>query len=127
MSKQQRRPREDESNDASFRGQRLEALFLEELNSILDCEVTDPRLEDVRITRVELSRDGSRARVWFALRAGLLVGDDLARETGVAFARAAGFLRVRLCDALPLKRMPQLRFCHDPSADFEVEAEQSAS
>jgi ribosome-binding factor A len=36
-------------------------------------------------------------------------------DTQHAFARAAGFFRTRLCDALPLKRFPELSFRYDPS------------
>lgn len=108
------RSRDGSVRDAGFRGQRLEQLFREELNSILDSEVGDPRLEGTRVTSVELSRDGSRARVWFVItRDG---GGALVREIEVALDRASGFFRSRLCDALPLKRVPELGFRHDPIA-----------
>jgi ribosome-binding factor A len=114
----QRDQRDFASRDAGFRGQRLEGLFREELNSLLEAEVNDPRLDDVRVSRVELSRDGSRARVWF------LCGREEAvvRQVEAAFENAAGFLRGRLGDALPLKRLPELRFRHDPAALLEPNA-----
>lgn len=117
MTQRNRRSREASAHagaerGAGFRGQRLEELFREELNSILEVESNDPALEDVRVTRAELSRDGSRARIWFAL----LGGDAEAARTRAAFERAAGFLRSRLCDALPIKRVPELTFRHDPVA-----------
>jgi ribosome-binding factor A len=97
---------------AGVRSQRLEELFREELNSVLDIEVNDPGLEGVRVTRVELSGDGSRARAWFVV-------DALdAHPARAALERAAGFLRSRLCDALPLKRLPELTFRHDPVAQL---------
>lgn len=107
-----RRSRDDSTRSTGYRGQRLEELFREELNSLLDSEMGDPRLEDARVTSVELSSDGSRARVWF-----VIVSDERAAFAEVAQAaleRAAGFLRSRLCEALPLKRIPELRFRHDP-------------
>ena len=97
---------------AGTRSQRLERLFCEELNSLLESEISDPRLQGVRVTRVELSSDGSRARVWFVLtREG-----GSARDTLAGFERASGFLRSRLNDAYSLKRIPELRFRHDPAA-----------
>lgn len=98
---------------AGFRSLRLEELFREEMNSLLDGEVNDPRLEDTHVTRVELSRDGSRARIWFTKTSG--ESPHSADETRAAFDRAAGFFRSRLCDALSLKRIPELTFRHDPA------------
>ena len=113
MAKSEKWSRDDSARVAGFRSLRLEELFREEMNSLLDGEVTDPRLEDTRVTRVELSRDGSRARIWFSkiMREGASSVD----ETRVAFDHAQGFFRSRLCEALYLKRMPELRFRHDPA------------
>jgi len=105
-------PREAFARDGGFRGQRLEGLLCEELNSLLDSEVNDPRLDGVRVTRVDLTRDGSSARVWFVAPSEHVTP----AAAQAAFERAAGFLRSRLCDALPLKRSPELRFRLDPAA-----------
>jgi len=125
MSQSEKR-RDASNRNAGFRSLRLEELFRQELNSLLDAEVNDPRLDGARVTRVELSRDGSSARVWFTLPAqrerAALPGETLPRtiegvspsDAREAFERAAGFLRSRLCDAVPLKRIPDLRFRHDP-------------
>lgn len=78
---------------------------------MLEIEINDPALDDARVTRAELSLDGSRARVWFALAS----GQDAARALR-AFERASGFLRSRLCDALAIKRIPELTFRYDPVA-----------
>jgi ribosome-binding factor A len=102
------------ANDHGIRGQRLEELIREEINSVLDSEISDSRLQGARITRVELTRDGSRARLWFTLEH-TSFGSEL-HAMQAAFERAAGFFRSRLCEGLPLKRIPELRFCHDPSA-----------
>jgi ribosome-binding factor A len=107
-------PREGSARDAEIRSLRIEELFREELNSLLDSEVSDPCLEGIRVTLVELSHDGSRARIWFAVMKE--DGSPNIREIQAAFVRASGFLRSRLCESLALKRMPELRFRHDPSA-----------
>lgn len=123
MTKQRRSLRRASERDrsefvargAGVRSQRLEELFREELNSLLDVEVSDPALDGVRITRVELSGDGSRARAWFAVA---LLDENEARA---ALEHAARFLRSRLCDALPLKRIPELTFRYDPAAQLPEE------
>jgi len=118
MSKKHDEPSQEESaRDAGFRSLRIEELLREELNSLLDSEVSDPCLEGTHVTLVELSRDGSRARIWFSI----MTNDDSFTTTEIqaAFVRASGFLRSRLCEALALKRMPELRFCYDPAAVIE--------
>lgn len=100
---------------------RLSELLREELNSILDGELGDRRFDGVVVSFVELSRDGSRARIGYSMK-----DNDAARvaETHAAFGRAAGFFRVRLCEALRLKRFPELSFRHDPSALSETLTEE---
>lgn len=112
----------DDSRSAGVRHPRLEELFRQELNSILDFEMNDPRLEGTRVSFVELSRDGSRARVWLSpTRAAS--GASSAAELEAAFERASGFFRGCLCEALPLKRMPELSFRVDPALSLELTTE----
>jgi ribosome-binding factor A len=112
-----RTSRDGEGRAAGVRHPRLEELFREELNSILDFEITDPRLDGTRISMVELSRDGSRARVWVSFQTDTIATSaQSALVLELAFERAAGFFRRRLCEALPLKRMPDLSFRLDPAA-----------
>jgi ribosome-binding factor A len=84
---------------------RLQELVLEEVNLLLRCEITDPRLQGVVVTFVELM--GDCARLWFTAD-----GDDDKTE---ALGRAAGFLRNHLAESLALKRTPDLRFRKDPT------------
>jgi ribosome-binding factor A len=117
-----RTSRDGEGRGAGVRHPRLEELFREELNSILDLEITDPRLEGTHVNLVELSRDGSRARVWVSWHVEVNAtasGAQSALVLELAFERAAGFFRRRLCEALPLKRMPELSFRLDPAASVE--------
>jgi ribosome-binding factor A len=117
MGNRDRKTRRGIDPGAGIRALRLEQLFREELNSILDGELGDERFEGVRVSIVELSRDGSRARIWYCMTR----NQDAARvaETQAAFGRASAFFRSRLCDALPLKRSPELSFRHDPAAVLE--------
>src|SRR5215471_391334 len=80
----------------------LEQLIREEINLLLRNEVGDPRLAGMEITFVELTTDGSCARLWFTAE------DD--RDRSDACARVVGFLRVHLAENLGLKRTPDLRF-----------------
>ena len=115
MAHSEKWSRDGSARVAGFRSLRLEELFREEMNSLLDGEVNDPRLDGVHVTRVEMSRDGSRARIWFQLTKTAGEGTPSADEARAALDHAQGFFRSRLCDALSLKRMPELRFRHDPA------------
>ena len=112
-NRRDRKTRHSTDPGAGIRALRLEQLFREELNSILDGELGDERLDGVRVTLVELSRDGSRARIWYAMNQ----THDAARVAAAhsAFGSASRFFRTRLADALPLKRSPELSFRHDPA------------
>ena len=121
-NRRDRRSRRSSDPSAGIRALRLEQLFREELNSILDGELGDQRFDGVHVTLVELSRDGSRARIWYSMNQ--IESRASALATQAAFERAATFFRTRLSDSLPLKRSPELSFRHDPAAlsDFNPES-----
>ena len=70
-------------------------------------------LREVRVTR-----DLGQATIYFSL-----LGDDDPQEVSAGLTRAAGFLRARLADLLELRRMPRLRFVHDPAAQRAEQVE----
>jgi ribosome-binding factor A len=98
------------------RHQRLQALLYEELDALLRGEVSDPRLEDVVFTRVELSVDYRSARVWYGVRKETPPAKPERDQIERALERATGFLRTRVAGALDLKRMPTLRFVYDDAS-----------
>jgi ribosome-binding factor A len=107
MGRKHRSKDEDRNEADTTRIARLQELIREEANLILRNEVRDPRLDSVVITMVELTRDGSCARLWFAAE-----GED---DKRAACEHIAGFLRTQLAESLGLKRTPELRFRRDPA------------
>ena len=109
MGREQRKrqqARERGVNDGlGTRALRLQKLIRQEVNLMFETEIRDRRLEDVTITFVELTADGSCARLWFSA-----AGKDDKLE---ALTRATGFLRTRLAESLGLKKTPELRFRRD--------------
>lgn len=87
------------------------------LNELLTTGVKDPRLEGVRVSEVEVSGDLSVAKVYYAT----LHPDDDFDEIDRAFDKARGFLRSRAGRVLRLRRVPELRFQHDLSAERGLE------
>jgi ribosome-binding factor A len=100
--------RQERGGGDGTRTLRLQELIREEVNYLLRNEIRDPRLDGVEITMVELSGDGSRARLWFTCE-----GDE---DRTAAFEHVAGFIRTHLADNLGLKRTPDLRFRRDPAS-----------
>lgn len=95
------------------RHQRLGAQIMRTLSELLRYEVKDPRLQEVSLTAVDLSRDLSLAKVYFSL----LNPDDSAEDALEGLEQAAGFLRAKLGRALSVRHVPELRFAHDDSAE----------
>ena len=95
------------------RHQRLGAQIMRTLSELLRYEVKDPRLQEVSLTAVDLSRDLSVAKVYFSL----LNPDNSAEEALQGLEKASGFLRAKLGGALSVRHVPELRFVHDDSAE----------
>ena len=94
------------------RHQRLGNQVLRTLAELLRFEVKDPRVKNVALTSVDLSRDLSVARVYF----GLLDPDADADSALEGLERATGFLRGKLGRSIKVRHVPELRFTHDDSA-----------
>ena len=94
------------------RNQRLGNQVLRTLNELLRFETKDPRLDGVSLSAVDLSRDLSVARVYFSL----LDPNADPQPAKDGLAKAAGFLRAKLGQAIKVRHVPELRFEHDDSA-----------
>jgi len=94
------------------RNQRLGNQIQRALSEFLKSEVKDPRLKDVSLTTVELSRDLGVALIYFSV---LNPGREVA-PAAAGLQSAAGFLRTRLGRAIKVRHVPELRFVHDDSA-----------
>jgi ribosome-binding factor A len=123
-----------------LRVQRLEHLMFEELDRLFRFEVSDPRLADVVPTSIQMSPDLRNAKVYYALRkseptrkrrgpaapktpAALKAEEAaMARAVQEALVRVTPFLRVRLADALVVKRLPDLHFHRDRLAESSLRA-----
>jgi ribosome-binding factor A len=119
-TKRSRRVRRDRT--PGLRSLRLEELIREEMNLLLESEVTDPNLRGVRISAVSLSLDGARARLFYSMKDAN--PNATTREVEASLQRATSFFRRELCNALLLKRTPELRFAFDVAASASDESEE---
>ena len=101
-----------------MKSRRLERVSEElrgEIARVLREEVADPRVALVTVLRVDVSPDLRNALVFWS-RIERKDGPPIeAIEAGLA--SAAGFVRRRLAQELPLKRMPALTFRYDPAIE----------
>ncbi len=85
---------------------RLEQLLLEEMKALFEAELSDPALSGVGPIAVTLSPDYRHARVHC-----VVLGSSASRgEIERALARANGFVRRRVGEAIELKRLPEIGF-----------------
>lgn len=98
---------------AGFRPERIAEGVHREVAARLRTDVKDPRLGEISITRVEVSRDISRALVhWVPLG-----GAEVAADFGEALIDAARALRGPIGRALSLRHAPELVFVRDRHLD----------
>ncbi|MCL4684114.1 30S ribosome-binding factor RbfA [Myxococcota bacterium] len=101
---------------ASRRLVRVGEQLREELARALRADVADPRVRHVTVLRVDPSPDLRNALVFWS-RLETPEGASL-DEVAAGLASAAPYLRRRLAHDLSLKRMPELRFRHDPGIEL---------
>ena len=87
--------------------------FLQRELAVLVQGLSDPRLDLVSITLVNLSRDLRHARVYFTML-NCESDSDIERTTSV-LNKAVGFIRKNLSKTTDLRSIPKIRFHFDSS------------
>ena len=91
----------------SYRAERVNELMRRELVLLLKQETKDPRLKQVVITDVIVSRDLTSAKVFFS------VDEDSKKVVLSLLNKASGFFRSTLSKTLDLRHTPTLSFIYD--------------
>ena len=95
------------------RTQRVSHFLHEELARLLQTTVRDPRVQQVNLTGVEVSRDLSHARVFFTLMSDLSEAER--SEISGALSKVSGFLRSELAKSSSMRTVPRISFRFDES------------
>jgi ribosome-binding factor A len=91
--------------------QRVSEALKEEIGTILEGELADPRIGLCNVTEVLLAPDGKSARVFIQV-----VGEEQeAKQTLKAIEAAKGFIRHELLERLGVRHVPELNFVLDRS------------
>lgn len=88
-----------------------------ELATLLVSKVRDPKLQEVNISRVEVTDDLSIARVFFTV----LNNQKGAKSAERGLQRAKGFMRSHIARTLNLRFTPALQFRYDDTAEKVAE------
>lgn len=97
----------------SRKTEQLSARIRNLISEILLREISDPRLGDITVNRIELASDGSYAKVFVSTYA--IKDQESQDESMRALIRAAGYLRKHLSRELGTRTVPELRFVWDES------------
>ena len=95
------------------RTQRVSHFLHEELARLLQSTVRDPRVQEVNLTGVEVSRDLSHAKVFFTLMSD--ASPEERAEVTAVLSKVSGFLRSELAKASAMRTVPRLSFRFDES------------
>ena len=95
------------------RTQRVSHFLHEELARLLQSTVRDPRVQEVNLTGVEVSRDLSHAKVFFTLMSD--VSSEERAEVTAVLSKISGFLRSELAKASTMRTVPRISFRFDES------------
>ena len=100
--------------------ERMSEALREEIETILEGELGDPRIGLVNVTEVQLAEDGRSARILVAVQ-----GDDEEAERNLkGLLNATAFIRHQLAERLQLRHPPELFFQIDRSQEYESRIEQ---
>ncbi|MEW6731478.1 MAG: 30S ribosome-binding factor RbfA [Acidobacteriota bacterium] len=91
---------------------RLAETIRQEASDIVEYELTDERLSNVKVTSVKISPDLRNATIFVDIEGGK---QEIDRAIA-ALRHATGFIRYQLASRLQLKRAPDLLFKYDDTS-----------
>jgi ribosome-binding factor A len=101
---------------------RIEQTIRQAVASLLLLKVKDPRVTDVSILRVDVSRDYSVAKIYFNLIGGSEPERVAEAEKGLLSSR--GYMRMHIKKLLKLRTIPELVFKFDSTLDRAMHLEE---
>ena len=103
-----------EHGGAKHHRKRVGEALKDEIATIIEGELADPRIGLASVTEVHLSPDGKTARV-FVIVAG---SEDEAKQTMIGLDAAKIFIKRELTERLRLRQAPELFFQLDQSDQY---------
>jgi len=100
-----------EKRGAKYHRERLSEALREEIETIVEGELGDPRIGLASVTAVELAEDSRSARIYVAVHG----TEEEEQESLEGVVAATGYIRHEIADRLHLRRAPELFFQLDRS------------
>jgi ribosome-binding factor A len=105
-----------ENRSQQHHRERLAEALREEIETIIEGELADPRIGLVNVSEVQLAPDAKSAHILVVVQ-----GDDKEADRTLDGLRAAvGFIRNELTERLQLRRAPELFFQVDRSQQYQA-------
>lgn len=95
---------------------RVAETLREEIGTMLEGQLSDPRIAFCYVTEVVMNPGSKSARVYIAVDG----GDEAEKETVAALVAAKGYIRHELLERLGVRRVPDLSFHVDKSEKFQT-------
>ena len=105
-----------ERRGQKYHRERLSEALREEIETILEGELGDPRIGLVNVSEVHLAPDSRSARVMVVVEG----DEEQAEATMEGLVAATGYIRRELAERLHLRRPPELLFIQDRSQEYEA-------
>lgn len=105
-----------ERRQQKYHRERLGEALREEIETIVEGELGDPRIGLATVTLVEMADDGRSARVMVAVHG----TDEECQRSMEGLSAAAAFIRHEVADRLQLRRAPELFFVLDRSEKYNT-------
>ena len=109
-----------EKRGAKYHRGRLGEALREEIETIVEGELGDPRIGLASVTAVELAEDGRSARVMIVVSG----TDEECQSSLEGLSAASGFIRHEVADRLHLRRAPELFFQLDRSEKYQTRVDE---
>ena len=98
---------------SEVRLQRIADRIKRELSEMLIFELSDPRLQQIYVTDVNIDRELAFANIYVSA----VEGAERAPEVLAGLESASGFIRRNLAQRVDLRSFPQIRFHWDPTPE----------
>jgi len=109
-----------EKRGAKYHRGRLGEALREEIETIVEGELGDPRIGLVNVSSVELADDSRSARVFVVVEG----NDDEAELSLEGLSAAVGYIRREVAERLHLRRAPELIFVLDRSEKYQARVDE---
>jgi|SRR5215470_396765 len=105
-----------EKRGQQYHRARLGEAVREEIETILEGELADPRIGLVNVSEVQMAPDSRSAHIFVVVQG----DDDEAERTLMGLTAARGFIRHELAERLQMRHPPELFFQVDRSQQYQA-------